>query len=125
MGGPSTPTPPPPSWLAGKSPPAAGNGGPVGPDPPELRPRGPPLAGPPLRRKAAGDGARRGIKAKPVYPARPRDWPADKDWPADVAFALVGAELLNGKSIGFLPTRVRTPDAGELDQPGWKGVVCV
>ncbi len=84
-----------------------------------------PPVGRSLWRKAARDGARRGIKAKTVYPARPKDWPADHDWPADVAFALVAAELLNGKSIGFLPTRVRTPESAELDQPGWKGVTCV
>jgi hypothetical protein len=37
----------------------------------------------------------------------------------DLAFALVQADLLRGKSIGFLPTKVHVPDQKEIDQAGW------
>jgi hypothetical protein len=81
-----------------------------------------PPVGKSLWRKYATDGAVKGIKAKTQYPGRPSDWPAQKDWPADLAFALVQADLLRGKSIGFLPTKVHTPNSDELEQNGWEKV---
>lgn len=82
-----------------------------------------PPVGRSLWRKVATDGPVRGIKAKTQYPARPADWPADKDWPADIAFALVGADLLRGKSVGLLPTKVHTLDVKEIAaNPGWEKV---
>lgn len=79
-----------------------------------------PPVGKSLWRKVVRDGALRGIKAKTQYPAKPAGWSGD--WPADVAFALVQADLLRGKSIGFLPTKVHTPTTEELQQPGWQKV---
>lgn len=85
-----------------------------------------PPVGRSLWRKFATDGPVRGIKAKTLYPARPADWPADKEWPADIAFSLVQADLLRGKSIGLLPTKVHTPDSREVAaHPGWDKVALV
>src|SRR5262249_27215191 len=81
-----------------------------------------PPVGKSLWRKATRDGEIQGIKAKTVYPARPQDWPAEKDWPADVALSLVQADLLRGKSIGFLPTKVHNPKNSELEARGWNDV---
>jgi hypothetical protein len=81
-----------------------------------------PPVGRSLWRKFARDGALRGIKAKTLYPARPADWMDGKEWPADVAFTLVQADLLRGKSIGFLPTRVHVPTDAEIEQHNWQGV---
>jgi hypothetical protein len=81
-----------------------------------------PPVGKSLWRKVVRDGLRQGVKAKTVYPARPSDWPSDKDWPADIALALVQADLLRGKSIGFLPTKVHAPKQSELEVCGWKDV---
>jgi len=83
-----------------------------------------PPVGRSLWRKVVKDGARRGVKAKTQYPPRPADWPKD-DWPPDVAFALVQADLLRGKSIGFLPTKVHTPTRDEKQQDGWQDVELV
>ena len=77
-----------------------------------------PPVGKSLWRKVVKDGERRGIKAKTQYPVRPADWPRDT-WPPDAAFALVQADLLRGKSIGFLPTKVHTPSSTEREQTGW------
>jgi hypothetical protein len=72
-----------------------------------------PPVGKSLWRKVVRDGERRGVKAKTQYPRRPGDWEEAKSWPPDVAFALVQADLLRGKSIGFLPTKVHAPDKRE------------
>jgi hypothetical protein len=82
-----------------------------------------PPVGKSLWRKTARDGDSVVVKAKTVYPARPADWPQGKDWPPDIAFTLVQADLLRGKSIGFLPTRVHTPDRKEADKHGWGDAV--
>lgn len=74
-----------------------------------------PPVGKSLWRKVSADGQRHGIKAKTHYPARPSDWPEAKDWPADIAFSLVQAGLLHGKSVGILPTRLHFPNQQELD----------
>ncbi len=81
-----------------------------------------PPVGKSLWRKVVRDGALQGVKAKTQYPTRPADWPQGKDWPADVALALVQADLLRGKSIGFLPTKVHQPKAKELEERGWEHV---
>jgi hypothetical protein len=75
-----------------------------------------PPVGRSLWRKVVKDGPLRGVKAKTLYPPRPAGWLEAKDWPADVAFALVQADLLRGKSIGFLPVKVHVPDAQEKNQ---------
>jgi hypothetical protein len=82
-----------------------------------------PPVGRSLWRKVVRDGQRKGVKAKTQYPARPDNWQGT--WPADVAFALVQADLLRGKSIGFLPTRVHTPTDQERQQAGWGEVQLV
>jgi hypothetical protein len=81
-----------------------------------------PPVGKSLWRKVAKDGDMRGVKAKTHYPTRPADWGHDRDWPADIALALVQADLLRGKSIGFLPTKVHIPDEKEIGQYNWQGV---
>lgn len=78
-----------------------------------------PPVGKSLWRKRVRDGARVGIKAKTVYPARPATWPEQDAWPPDQVFALIQAGLLQGKSIGFLPTKVHTPDSKEVQKNGW------
>lgn len=70
-----------------------------------------PPVGRSLWRRKARDGALHGIKAKTQYPARPEVWSGD--WPPDQAFELVKAGLLRGKSIGFLPLKLREPTADE------------
>src|SRR5207245_2080980 len=62
-----------------------------------------------------------GVKAKTQYPVRPADWTGGT-WPADVALSLIQADLLRGKSIGFLPTRVHQPKTKEVDEHGWQNV---
>jgi hypothetical protein len=70
--------------------------------------------------KMSADGQVHGVKAKTIYPARPGNWPEGKEWPPDVAFALVQAGLLQGKSIGLLPTKIHYPSQAEIDRLGWK-----
>jgi hypothetical protein len=76
-----------------------------------------------LWRKVVRDGDRRGVKAKSQYPTKPADW--EGSWPADVAFSLVQADLLRGKSIGFLPTKVHVPKDREREQNSWQDVKLV
>jgi hypothetical protein len=78
-----------------------------------------PPVGKSLWRRRVKDGELAGVKAKTLYPARPESWPAGDDWPPDKVFALVQAGLLQGKSIGFLPTRVHVPDDKEARKHGW------
>ena len=77
-----------------------------------------PPVGKSLWRKRVKDGDLAGVKAKTQYPSRPASWPAGDEWPPDKVLALVQAALLQGKSIGFLPTRVHVPDAKEAGQRG-------
>jgi hypothetical protein len=81
-----------------------------------------PPVGRSLWRKRVKDGSLAGIKAKTHYPARPDSWPAADPWPPDKVFALVQAGMLQGKSIGFLPTRVHVPDDQEVQRHGWQNV---
>jgi hypothetical protein len=79
-----------------------------------------PPVGKSLWRKMTRDGDTRGVKAKTQYPVKPDDWQGT--WPADVAFSLVQADLLRGKSIGFLPTKLHAPEQKEIDKNGWNKV---
>jgi hypothetical protein len=78
-----------------------------------------PPVGRSLWRKRTRDGSLVGVKAKTQYPPRPESWPAADPWPPDKVLALVQAGLLQGKSIGFLPTKVHVPDEKEVRQIGW------
>ena len=78
-----------------------------------------PPVGKSLWRKRIRDGQRVGIKAKTVYPTRPEAWPAQDAWPPDQVFALIQAGLLQGKSIGFLPTKVHIPERKEVQKNNW------
>ena len=72
-----------------------------------------PPVGRSLWRRKARDGEKRGVKAKTHYPSRPIGWTLS-DWPPDLAFELVKAGLLRGKSIGFLPLKLRAPTTDEI-----------
>lgn len=74
-----------------------------------------PPVGRSLWRRKARDGALHGVKAKTHYPARPQGWTLS-DWPPDLAFELVKAGLLRGKSIGFIPLKLHTPTAEEIQK---------
>jgi hypothetical protein len=78
-----------------------------------------PPVGRSLWRRRVRDGSRVGVKAKTQYPPRPDSWSDAQPWPPDQALALVQAGLLNGKSIGFLPTKVHVPDEAEVQKNGW------
>jgi hypothetical protein len=78
-----------------------------------------PPVGRSLWRKQARDDALVGSKAKTHYPPRPKHCPADKAWEADEVLALNLAGLLQGKSIGFLPAKVRTATPEETKALGW------
>src|SRR5262249_6488920 len=69
------------------------------------------------------DGKLLGVKAKTHYPNRPDEWPEGKDWPADVALSLVQADLLRGKWVGFLPTKVHQPKMKEFEDRQWSDKV--
>lgn len=77
-----------------------------------------PPCGKSLWRKYAKDGDLRGIKAKTQYPAMPEGW--KEAWLPDKVFPLVSSGLLNGKSIGFLPTKVHLADRQEAKKSGWE-----
>ncbi len=76
-----------------------------------------PPVGRSLWRKRVRDGELVGIKAKTRYPEQPEGW--QDPWPADKVFALVQAGLLNGKSIGFLPTKAHFADSKEAKKQSW------
>jgi hypothetical protein len=78
-----------------------------------------PPVGRSLWRKRVKDGPQLGIKAKTQYPPAPADWNPEEPWAPDRVFALIQANLLNAKSIGFLPLKVHYPDAAEAGQRGW------
>ena len=74
-----------------------------------------PPVGRSLWRRKARDGSLRGVKAKTHYPPKPQGWTFG-DWPCDIAFELVKAGLLGGKSIGFIPLKLRAPTAEEIQK---------
>jgi hypothetical protein len=78
-----------------------------------------PPVGKSLWRRRVKDGSLVGIKAKTQYPPRPDNWPAAETWVPDKVLALVQAGLLQGKSIGFLPTKVHIPDEKEVRKNNW------
>jgi hypothetical protein len=77
-----------------------------------------PPAGKSLWRKQCKDGELRGVKAKTVYPAMPEGW--KEQWMPDKVFPLVQEGLLNGKSIGFIPTKVHLADRKEAQKNNWE-----
>jgi hypothetical protein len=79
-----------------------------------------PPVGKSLWRKRVRNGDLVGIKAKTQYPPCPDSWPSSDPWPPDKVLALVQAGLLQGKSIGFLPTKVHIPDEKEVQQNRWQ-----
>ena len=78
-----------------------------------------PPIGKSLWRKFHKDGQTRGVKAKTVYPAKPDAW-GDDAWPPDKVFTLIQAGLLNGKSIGWIPTKLHYADDAEMKLNSWK-----
>jgi hypothetical protein len=76
-----------------------------------------PPVGRSLWRKRVKDGPLAGIKAKTRYPEKPESW--TDPWPPDKILALVQAGLLQGKSIGFLPTKVHQADPKEAKKGGY------
>lgn len=54
----------------------------------------------------------KGLVAKTQYPDRPDKFVGD--WLPDFVFSMVQAEVLKGKSVGFLPLDIRDPTAEEL-----------
>ena len=72
-----------------------------------------PPVGRSLWRRRVKEGSLVGIKAKTHYPPRPVSWNSTTPWPPDAAFDLVQAGLLLGKSIGFIPLKLREPTAAE------------
>ncbi len=78
-----------------------------------------PPVGKSLWRKRVKDGDLTGIKAKTQYPTQPASWSSSDPWLPDKVFALVQAGLLNGKSIGFLPTKAHFADSKEAKKEGW------
>lgn len=75
-----------------------------------------PPVGTSLWRMPATEGNLRGIKAKTHYQPRPDSWPDGTDWPPDMAFTLVQSGLLRGKSVGFLPLKVRRPSSEDIQK---------
>jgi hypothetical protein len=76
-------------------------------------------------RKRDKDGSLVGVKAKTVYPKRPDDWPGE-EWDPDYAWSLVKADLLRGKSIGFLPLEVHSPKPEEIKKnPEWANATLI
>lgn len=78
-----------------------------------------PPVGKSLWQKRIKDGDLVGIKAKTRYPERPEAWPEADSWPPDKVFTLVQAGLMNGKSIGFLPTKAHFAEQKEAIKNGW------
>jgi hypothetical protein len=70
-----------------------------------------------MRRIVASGGDTRGIKAKTVYPPMPPSWPASECAEPDKVFAQIQADVLNAKSIGWLPTTAHFADAEEALPP--------
>lgn len=65
-----------------------------------------------------------GLKAKTLYSTRPDDWQGP--WLPDAIFALTQQGVLKGKSIGFLPTYIRSPTQEEVGRnPQWKNARAV
>jgi hypothetical protein len=64
-------------------------------------------------------GARVGIQVKTHDPPRPDTWQADKPREPDEVLALIKTGLLQAKSTGRLPGKVRNPTPEEMKALGW------
>jgi len=64
-----------------------------------------------IKQDTLGDGSD-AWKAKSAYTKRPSDFPEGQEWLPETTWFYVREKLLNGKSIGFIPTNMRaiTPD---------------
>lgn len=61
-----------------------------------------------------------GLKAKSFYPARPKGF--QDEWFVDTCFALIQADVLKGKSIGFIETSSHKPTDEEIaERPELEG----
>lgn len=72
-----------------------------------------PPVGRSLWRRPVRAGNLHGIQAKTYYPPRPKEW-SEGPWLPDLAWELLRVGLLNAKSIGFLPLKVRPPTREEI-----------
>ena len=55
----------------------------------------------------------KGLIAKSQYIKRPNDY--EGEWLPDFVWAMIVADVLRGKSIGFLPTEIRDPEPEEIE----------
>lgn len=68
------------------------------------------------------DTSGHGLVAKTYYPVRPAQYQGD--WLPDFVFSMVQADVLRGRSIGFLPLEWRDPNDVELAEvPQLKNVI--
>lgn len=64
------------------------------------------------------------LKAKTIYANKPDGW--EGPWLPDAVFAMTQQGIIRGKSVGFLPTKVRSPTKEELSlKPEWKNASCI
>lgn len=64
------------------------------------------------------------LLAKTIYASKPDNWSGD--WLPDAIFALTQQQVLRGKSIGFLPTKLRSPTPEEIKaHPSWDKAAAV
>jgi hypothetical protein len=61
-----------------------------------------------------------GITAKTIYASKPEGW--DGPWLPDAVWSMTREGILKGKSIGFLPTRIRPP---AKEEPQFKNATAV
>jgi hypothetical protein len=54
----------------------------------------------------------KGVLAKTLYPPKPEDW--SDSWAPDEVLMLIQSGLLNGKSIGFISTKRRSPTDADV-----------
>jgi hypothetical protein len=66
----------------------------------------------------------RGLLAKTQYAKKPEGWQGP--WLPDAVFSMTQEGILKGKSIGFLPTRIRSATKEEISlNPTWKNANAV
>jgi hypothetical protein len=64
------------------------------------------------------------LKAKTIYANKPDGWAGP--WLPDAVFSMTQQGIIRGKSVGFLPTKVRSPTREELSlKPEWKNAHAV
>lgn len=64
------------------------------------------------------------LKAKTKYADKPDGW--EGPWLPDAVWAMTQQGILKGKSIGFIPTKIRSPTRDEIgERPEWKNASCV